>query len=70
VEYTGATVEQSLQDGWQQAVHPDELTRALDKWRTAVATVEPLDYEARFRGSDGAYRWFQVRATPLRDDGG
>jgi PAS domain S-box-containing protein len=70
VEYTGATVDQSLQDGWQQAVHPDELTRVLDKWRTAVATVEPLDYEARFRGSDGVYRWFQVRATPLRDDGG
>ena len=70
VEYTGAPVEQSLRDGWQQAVHPDELTRVLDKWRTAVATVEPLDYEARFRGSDGVYRWFQVRATPLRDHGG
>ena len=70
MEYTGAPVEQSLLEGWQQAVHPDELTRVLDKWRTAVATVEPLDYEARCRGSDGVYRWFQVRATPLRDNGG
>jgi PAS domain S-box-containing protein len=70
VEYTGAPVEQSLRDGWQQAVHPDELDRVLDKWRTALATVEPLDYEARFRRSDGVYRWFHVRATPLRDHGG
>ncbi|HEX5865589.1 MAG TPA: ATP-binding protein, partial [Casimicrobiaceae bacterium] len=70
VEYTGAPVEQSLREGWEQAVHPDELTRVLDKWGTAVATLEPLDYEARFKGSDGVYRWFQVRATPLRDHGG
>jgi PAS domain S-box-containing protein len=70
VEYSGATVEESLRGEWQQAVHPDELTRVIDKWRTAVATVEPLEYEARLRRKDGVYRWFQVRATPLRDDGG
>jgi PAS domain S-box-containing protein len=30
-----------------------------------------LDYEARLRrGADGAYRWFQVRATALRDTRG
>ena len=39
VEYTGASVEQSLHDGWQQAVHPDELTRVQDKWLTAVAKI-------------------------------
>jgi PAS domain S-box-containing protein len=70
MEYTGLPVEQSLGDGWQQALHPDELTRVLDKWRTAVATAEPLEYEARARGADGVYRWFQVRATPLRDHSG
>jgi PAS domain S-box-containing protein len=70
VEYTGATVDESLRGGWQQAVHPDDLTRVVDKWRAAVRTIEPLDYEARVRRSDGVYRWFQVRATPLRDHGG
>jgi len=69
-EYTGVPVEQSLRDGWQQAVHPNDLTRVLDKWQTAVAAAEPVDYEARVRGSDGVYRWFRVRATPLRDHGG
>jgi PAS domain S-box-containing protein len=70
VEYTGVPLEQSLLDGWQQAIHPDDLPRVLDKWRTATATIEPLDYEARCRRSDGVYRWFQVRATPLRDHSG
>jgi signal transduction histidine kinase len=61
-------VEQALlTDGSRGTSGP---TRVLDKWRTAVATAEPLDYEARARGSDGVYRWFQVRATPLRDHGG
>jgi PAS domain S-box-containing protein len=69
-EYSGMSPEQSLRDEWQQAIHPDDVTRVLDKWRTAVATVEPLEYEARLRGSDAVYRWFQVRATPLRDQGG
>ena len=68
-EYTGASVGQSLREGWVDAVHPDELPRVLEKWQAAVAAVEPLDYEARFRRSDGVYRWFQVRATPLRDHG-
>ena len=31
---------------------------------------EPLEYEARFHGADGEYRWFQVRALPLRDKRG
>jgi PAS domain S-box-containing protein len=70
VDYTGMPVEQALGDGWQQALHPDELTRVRDKWRRAFTAGEPLEYEARLRRSDGVYRWFQVRATPLRDHGG
>ena len=35
------------------------------------ATGKPLDYEARLRrGSDGVYRWFLIRARPLRDKRG
>ena len=32
-----------------------------------MATGEPLENEVRFRGADGEYRWFLVRAVPLRD---
>ena len=70
VEYTGVPVEQALGDGWEKAVHPDEITRVRDKWLTAVARGEPLEYEARLRDADGVYRWFQVRAAPVRDRAG
>src|SRR5262249_20481994 len=34
------------------------------------AGIVPWETEARFRRLDGEYRWFLVRVTPLRDDGG
>jgi PAS domain S-box-containing protein len=68
LEYTGLTAKQAMGDGWQIAVHPEDLERVLGKWRTAIATGEPMDYEVRFRrGSDGVYRWFHVRVVALRD---
>ena len=70
VEYTGLGVEQATGLGWQAAVHPDDLNPVLEKWRTSVAAGEPLDYEARFRGANGEYRWFHVRTAPLRDKRG
>jgi PAS domain S-box-containing protein len=71
LEYTGLTSEQASGSGWQKAVHPDDLKRVTERWRESQATGEPLDYEARLRrGSDGAYRWFQTRARPLRDNRG
>ena len=55
VEYTGMTVEQAAGSGWQAAVHPDDLKRVTDRWRTAAAKGEPLEYEGRLRrGADGS----------------
>jgi PAS domain S-box-containing protein len=70
LDYTGLTSEQTSGSGWQKAVHPDDLERVAERWRTSEAG-ESLDYEARLRrGSDGTYRWFQTRARPLRDSRG
>ena len=71
LEYTGLSAEQASGSGWEKAIHPDDLKCLTERWRESQATGEPLDYEARLRrGSDGAYRWFQTRARPLRDNRG
>ena len=71
VEYTGLTEERALGSGWEAAVHPDDLSRSLRTWQESAASGNTLEYEARLRrGSDGAYRWFQTRAVPLRDKRG
>jgi PAS domain S-box-containing protein len=67
VEYTGQSVEQASNAGWQLAVHPDDLDRALDCWRLALATGDALEYEVRLQGATGSYRGFLVRAVPLKD---
>jgi PAS domain S-box-containing protein len=57
---------QSLSD-WRSALHPDDVATHLGKWRAAITSGEPFENEARHRNAAGAYRWFLVRAVPLRD---
>ena len=70
-EYTGLSTVDTSGSGWRSAVHPEDVERHADKWRLSVATGEPFEDEARFRcAADGEYRWFLVRAVPLRDEYG
>jgi len=66
-QYTGLSSESS---GWGDGVHPEDLERHAEKWRTSLATGEPFDNEVRYRRADGQYRWFLTRAVPLRDERG
>ena len=71
VEYTGMTVEQSLGSGWHAVIHPEDLNRVLGEWEAALASGNPMYYEARYRrAEDGQYRWFMVRVVPQRSKRG
>jgi len=68
-EYTGLSSEDGLGWGWMMhAFHPDD--RLVEEWRTAFAAAKPFEKEARLRRFDGQYRWFLIRAVPLRDEHG
>jgi len=68
-EYTGLSVEEGLGWGWMRnAFHPED--RAEEEWRAAFAAGQPFEKEARLRRADGTYRWFLLRAVPLRDEQG
>ncbi len=54
--------------GWTAAIHPEDVAGIVDKWRTALATGEPFEAEARVRRADGEYRWFLHRKVPLHDN--
>src|ERR1700739_1627647 len=71
IEFTGLSVDQTAGSGWQAALHPDDLSRVVNKWRASLASGEPLEHELRVRRvTDGTYRWFLMRAAPLRDKRG
>ncbi|HEX6479502.1 MAG TPA: PAS domain S-box protein [Ktedonobacteraceae bacterium] len=70
-DYTGMTFQQAQEDGWLQAIHPEDQQPTLVVWQRAVQTGTPYETEQRVRqGTSGAYRWFLVRAEPFKDAGG
>ena len=67
-DYLGFSGERLLQDGWLNALHPEDVERATQQW---VGCVESgADYEIEFRlwsAEHVGYRWHLVRATAQRD---
>jgi PAS domain S-box-containing protein len=70
VEYCGRTLEELKQWTATDAVHPEDLPRAVQIFSQVSASGEPYDFEVRLRRFDGAYRWFQIRGIPLRAPAG
>jgi PAS domain S-box-containing protein len=67
LESTGLSIEALLGSGWQSIVHPDDRTRYLSQWKSALAAGEPVEIEARVWTAQRDYRWLLVRNVPLRD---
>ena len=71
IEFTGLSRDQTAGSGWQTALHPDDLSRVVSKWRASLTSGEPLEHEIRVRRvTHGTYRWFLMRAAPVRDKRG
>jgi PAS domain S-box-containing protein len=70
-DYTGMTIEQTKDWGWEHVLHPDDLQNCIDRWTRAFTTACDYEVEYRFkRASDGVYRWHIGRAFPLRSQTG
>jgi PAS domain S-box-containing protein len=67
MRFTGQTAEQMLGTGWGDAVHPEDIVLAAQRWQDAVAREEPFVNEHRIRRHDGKWRWMSVHAAPIRD---
>ena len=70
-DYTGLTKEQSLDYGWREIIHPEDLSLSVETISKATQAGEAFEMENRFRrASDGMYRWHLVRALPVRNEKG
>ena len=70
LDYVGMTAEQAQGWGWAEAIHPDDRKRLIEEWQSCLASGTPVDTEARVRRFDSSYRWFLIRANPLKDESG
>ncbi|KAK6503675.1 hypothetical protein TWF481_008678 [Arthrobotrys musiformis] len=69
LSYRGATAEEFMADPYEP-FHPDDREHYIRLWLAAVRKGEPFSYQIRIRRFDGHYRWFMIRAVPLRDNRG
>jgi hypothetical protein len=54
----------------QTLVYPDDAARLLETAHRSFASGEPFSMKYRMRRADGAYRWVDTRAEPLRNQSG
>jgi len=70
LDYVGMAAEQAQGWGWAEAIHRDDREQLVDDWQSSLASGIPVDTEARIRRFDGSYRWFLIRANPLKNVSG
>lgn len=67
----GVAASEALGDGWQRAIHPEDVARVKLAWQTAIRTQErfgPMRY--RFMHPDGTVTDVHCEAYPTRNGGG
>jgi len=69
-EYTGKPDGTLSLDGWREVIHPDDRKVSGEIWREAVDKGEVYETRFRIRRHDGVYRWFLIRALPIRGPDG
>jgi two-component system CheB/CheR fusion protein len=69
-DFFGHPAEAIVEDGWQTAVHPEDLPQTLRRWSVSLQTGQPYETEFRLRHHSGEYRWCIARALPFRDEHG
>ncbi len=70
LDYLGAPLGEVIGWGWMDKVHPDDVAFKVRTWLQNLESGKPHQAACRFRGADSRYRWFEVRAEPLRANDG
>lgn len=69
-DYTGLTLEESLNNGWFNTHHPENIEKIKHLWSVALIEEKAYETKCQLRRHDNVYRWFLARAIPTYDDRG
>ena len=64
VEFTGLAIEKLRDEGWLDAVHPEDRDYIVGIYGPAIEARTPFLFEYRVRRVDGAYRWLLATGVP------
>lgn len=68
--YTGYSLEELQQEGWQKVIYPDDLPTVTATWEAAFQNKASMQVELRKRDRDGVFRWHLCRSQPMEDSEG
>ena len=64
LDFLGLTYAEALDFDWRRALHPDDLPRILAEEPAIEPSVRIVTVEARYRRSDGEWRWLRSESQP------
>jgi PAS domain S-box-containing protein len=64
----GYTAEELRKEPFLNFVHPDDRERTVAEFEKILGGQTTLNFENRYRASDGTYRWLLWSASPYRPD--
>ena len=64
LDFTGRSLEEELGDTWTAGIHPEDLDRSLQTYKSASESREPFTMEYRLRRKDGQFRWLLDSGAP------
>lgn len=70
LKYFNRSSLESLEQNWEQLVHPDDVSESLKKWNRSARTGDIYEAEFRLKRHDGIYRWHKACATCRKDETG
>lgn len=69
-DFAGLDRDGLLGNVWIGLIHPDDIGGVLARRMEARSTLASYSFEARFRSSQGPYRWMLANARPRFDEAG
>ncbi|MDO9235698.1 MAG: PAS domain S-box protein, partial [Aquabacterium sp.] len=64
LEFTGRSIEQEINQGWLESVHPDDYQHCRDVYLSFFDRHEKFGMDYRLRRHDGEYRWIRDEGCP------
>jgi Mrp family chromosome partitioning ATPase/PAS domain-containing protein len=58
-----------IAEDWPEGVQPEGSAQAQRRWREGIASAAPFDMGYHVRTGTGSYRYFEITAVPISQDG-